>query len=262
MGAKCIQPARKAAVVAAFAAVCLLCQPVRAADPAAAEVLSAGGRVSVIRDSIEWALFAGSNVQVGELIVTGEDGFAHLQVADGSSFTVYPDSQVVFRKNPGNLKDLLDLFLGRIKVHIQKLGGGPNQQRVFTPTAVISVRGTVFDVSVDEDETTVVAVDEGLVGVSHRLLPANIEVEVPEGQSLIIYRNAPWPKRASTSPGRLPSLMSWPALSPTFGTASAGAPAAHPAAPREEACRETYPPAARLCLGTPRLPPPPPAPDN
>ena len=194
MGAKCIQPARKAAVVAAFAAVCLLCQPVRAADPAAAEVLSAGGRVSVIRDSIEWALFAGSSVQVGELIVTGEDGFAHLQVADGSSFTVYPDSQVVFRKNPGNLKDLLDLFLGRIKVHIQKLGGGPNQQRVFTPTAVISVRGTVFDVSVDEDETTVVAVDEGLVGVSHRLLPANIEVEVPEGQSLIIYRNAPLAK--------------------------------------------------------------------
>ena len=104
MGAKCIQPARKAAVMVAFAAVCLLCQPVRAADPAAAEVLSAGGRVSVIRDSMEWALFAGSSVQVGELIVTGEDGFAHLQVADGSSFTVYPDSQVVFRKNPGNLK--------------------------------------------------------------------------------------------------------------------------------------------------------------
>ena len=104
------------------------------------------------------------------------------------------NSQVVFRKNPGSLKDLLDLFLGRIKVHIQKLGGGPNQQRVFTPTAVISVRGTIFDVSVDEDETTVVAVDEGLVSVSHRLLPSNIGVDVPAGQSLIIYRNAPLAK--------------------------------------------------------------------
>ena len=194
MGPKCIQPVRKAAIGAAFAAICLLYQPLRAADLSAAEVVSVGGRVSVIRDSMEWALFQGSRVQVGELIVTGEDGFAHLQVADGSSFTVYPNSQVVFRKNPGSLKDLLDLFLGRIKVHIQKLGGGPNQQRVFTPTAVISVRGTIFDVSVDEDETTVVAVDEGLVSVSHRLLPSNTEVDVPAGQSLIIYRNAPLAK--------------------------------------------------------------------
>ena len=194
MGPRCIQPVRKVAAVAAFAALCLPCQPLGAADLTAAEVLSAGGRVSVIRESMEWGLFQGSSVQVGELIVTGEDGFAHLQVADGSSFTVYPDSQVVFRKNPGSLKDLLDLFLGRIKVHIQKLGGGPNQQRVFTPTAVISVRGTIFDVSVDEEETTVVAVDEGLVGVSHRLLPSSNEVDVPAGQSLIIYRNAPLAK--------------------------------------------------------------------
>jgi len=194
MGAKCIQSAGQAAIAAAFAVICLLCQPLQADDLSAAEVLSSGGRVSVIRDSTEWALFDGSTVQVGELIVTGEDGFAHLQVADGSSFTVYPNSQVVFRKNPGSLKDLLDLFLGRIKVHIQKLGGGPNDQRIFTPTAVISVRGTIFDVSVDEDETTVVSVDEGLVGVSHRLLPSSDEVDVPAGQSLIIYRNAPLAK--------------------------------------------------------------------
>jgi len=194
MGSKWIQSAGKAAIGAGFAAIFLLCQPLRGAYFSAAEVISASGRVSVIRDSSEWALFDGSTVHVGELIVTGEDGFAHLQVADGSSFTVYPNSQVVFRKNPGSLKDLLDLFLGRIKVHIQKLGGGPNQQRVFTPTAVISVRGTIFDVSVDEDETTVVAVDEGLVGVSHRLLPSNDEVDVPAGQSLIIYRNAPLAK--------------------------------------------------------------------
>ena len=111
MGPKCIQPAGKAAIAAAFAVICLLCQPLQADDLSAAAVLSSGGRVSVIRDSTEWALFDGSTVQVGELIVTGEDGFAHLQVADGSSFTVYPNSQVIFRKNPGSLKDLLDQWL-------------------------------------------------------------------------------------------------------------------------------------------------------
>jgi len=55
---------------------------------------------------------------------------------------------------------------------IEKLGGEPNPHRVFTPTAVISVRGTIFDVAVNEYETTVVSVSEGLVGVRHRLLPA------------------------------------------------------------------------------------------
>ena len=56
---------------------------------------------------------------------------------------------------------------GRVKVHIQKLGGQPNNNRVTTPTAVISVRGTIFDVSVEDGESTLVAVEEGLVEVRH-----------------------------------------------------------------------------------------------
>ena len=77
-----------------------------------------------------------------------------------------------FRKNPGSLRDLLDLFVGRIKVHIQRLGGEPNPNRIMTPTAMISVRGTIFDVSVnDDDETTIVSVEEGSVEVRHALKP-------------------------------------------------------------------------------------------
>ena len=101
---------------------------------------------------------------------------------------------MVFRKNPGSLGDLLDLFLGRVKIHIQKLGGRPNRNRIFTPTAVISVRGTTFDVQVDENETTTVLVDEGLVSVAHRLLPSNDEIPVGEGESLTVYRDAPLAK--------------------------------------------------------------------
>ena len=195
MGAKCIIHAR----VAAPAAVALrLCALLLALWPAAlsaqigaARVLVADGSVSVVREGVEWALFAGNEVAVGELIVSGEDGYAHLEVADGSSFTVYSNSQVVFRKNPGSLKDLLDLFIGRVKVHIQRLSGAPSRERIFTPTAVISVRGTVFDVSVDENETTIVTVDEGLVGVQHRLLPGNEQIPVAAGQSLTIFRDTP-----------------------------------------------------------------------
>lgn len=157
----------------------------------AASVLTADGNVSVIRNETIWALFPGNEVRVGETIVTGEDGYAELAVSDGSSFTVYPNSKVVFRKNPGSLRDLIDVFLGRIKLHIQKLEGRPNPYRIFTPTAVISVRGTTFDVVVDEAETTVVIVDEGLVGVNHRLLPSTKDVEVGAGESLVIERYVP-----------------------------------------------------------------------
>jgi ferric-dicitrate binding protein FerR (iron transport regulator) len=171
-----------------------------------ATLVSAVGDVSVLRDNSIWALFPSDLVQPGETIVTGEDGFAEFQVADGSSFQVYPESRVVFRKNATTLGDLLDVFLGRVKVYIQHLGGRPNRQRVFTPTAVISVRGTIFEVSFDEAETTLIAVDEGTVGVSHRLLPNAEEVAVEAGQSLIVYPDTPLAK-AGVDKSRVVRMM-------------------------------------------------------
>lgn len=164
------------------------------ASDSAATMVSSAGEVSVLRDNSIWVLFPNDLVQPGETIITGEDGFAEFRIADGSTFQVYPDSRVVFRKNPTTLGDLLDVFLGRVKVYIQHLGGRPNRHRVFTPTAVISVRGTIFEVSFDEAETTLIAVDEGTVAVSHRLMPNDQEISVEAGQSLIVYPDAPLAK--------------------------------------------------------------------
>ena len=127
-------------------------------------------------------------------ILTGPDGYAKFQTSDGSTFEVYPSSQVIFRKNPGSLRDLLDLFVGRIKVHIQRLGGEPNPNRIMTPTAVISVRGTIFDVSInDDDETTIVSVEEGSVEVRHALKPGASKI-VNAGESLHVYGTSRWPR--------------------------------------------------------------------
>lgn len=164
---------------------------------AAATVTAANGQVSVLKDSTPWALHLGSQVHVRQVIVTGSDGFAIFQVSDGSTFEVFPNSRVTFRANPANLKDLLDVWLGRVKVHIQKLGGQPNNNRVITPTAVISVRGTVFDVSVEDHESTLVAVEEGLVEVQHALLPTRTPKLVNPGESLRVYRDQPLAQRSS-----------------------------------------------------------------
>ncbi len=93
----------------------------------AARVVSLDGQVSVMRDAIPWALKEGDPVRVRELIVTGPDGSAVFELADGSTFEIYPNSHVTFRNTPGNLRDLLDLWLGRIKVHIRSVGGRRGQ---------------------------------------------------------------------------------------------------------------------------------------
>jgi hypothetical protein len=161
---------------------------------AAAKVLTMTGQVSVLRDSQPWALGVGDLIQAQQVILTGPDGYAKFETSDGSTFEVYPSSNVIFRKNPGSLHDLLDLFVGRVKIHIQRWGGQPNPNRVMTPTAVISVRGTIFDVSInDDDETTIVSVEEGSVEVRHALKPGAPKI-VNAGESLHVYKDEPLAK--------------------------------------------------------------------
>jgi len=160
-------------------------------SPDAAQVAALSGQVSVLRDAQPWALGVGDQIKVGQVVLSGPDGYAVFQVSDGSTFEVFPDSRVVFRKTPGNLKDLLDVMIGRVKVHIQKWGGQPNFNRVFTPTAVISVRGTTFYVEVEDGEaTTLVLVDEGLVEVQHAQHPGTPKL-LKAGEWLRVYRDAP-----------------------------------------------------------------------
>lgn len=187
--------------LAATAVVCSAQSPTPSSfgSDGAARVLQTTGQVSVLKDSTPWALQVGSAVLVQQIIVTGPDGFAIFQVSDGSTFEVYPNSRVTFRASPSNWKDLLDLWLGRVKVHIEKLSGQPNHNRIRTPTAVISVRGTTFDVAVEDEDSTLVAVEEGLVAVQHALLPSKDPKMVAEGESIRVYKDQPL---ARTAPNR------------------------------------------------------------
>lgn len=179
-------------LAAATALVCLGQLPPSDAGSYAARVLTQSGQVSILKDSQPWALSIGDSVQVRDLIMTGPDGHAILQVSDGSTFEVYPNSRVVFRKNPPNWKDFLDVLVGRVRVHIEHFGSVPNPNRILTPTAVISVRGTTFDVSVDDDdETTLVEVEDGVVEVQHALLPRGNPKVLNAGDTLKVYRNEP-----------------------------------------------------------------------
>ena len=180
-------------LLAAALGVCLAQPAPGVPSDSAATVITLTGSVSVMRDSTPWALAEGSPIRPGQMVITGPDGYAKFQVFDGSTFEVFPNSKVLFRNNPGNWKDLLDLVLGRIKVQIQKLGGQPNPNRVHTPTAIISVRGTIFDVTVDDGDSTLVVVEEGLVEVAHRRIPGS--KLVGPGEWLRVSKDEPLARR-------------------------------------------------------------------
>jgi hypothetical protein len=169
--------------------------PAQTAPDTAARLITVSGQVSVLKDSQPWALFEGSQIKPGQIVVTGPDGYALFRVSDGSTFEVFANSRVVFRDNPGNWEDFLNLLLGRIKVHIQKLGGQPNPNKVHTPTAIISVRGTTFDVSVEDGDATLVMVEEGVVEVEHARLNRDVKRILNAGEWLTVYKNEPLARR-------------------------------------------------------------------
>lgn len=179
-----------AAIFAASPNVCAQI-PDLAPGSGAAKLVSFTGQISVMRDSTAWALNLGDLIQPEQVIVTGTDGYGVFQIADGSKFEVFPKSHVVFRANKGDWRDLLEVFLGKVRVQIEHPGGLPNNNKVRTATAVISVRGTIFDVEVeDQDATTLVIDEEGSVAVQHLLRPGNARILSP-GEYIRVYRNEP-----------------------------------------------------------------------
>jgi ferric-dicitrate binding protein FerR (iron transport regulator) len=177
-------------LIAAGLVVCAA--PLLRAQDSSAKVIYQVGQVSLMNSGLPEVLSVGGMVKAQQMIVTGPDGFAKLEVlSDGSTFEVYPNSKVIFRQTPGSWEHLLNVWLGRVKVYIQHAPGMPNPNNVTSPTAVISVRGTVFDVVVqDDDGTTFVSVDEGLVMVRNLTAPGN-SVALRPGESITVFRGTP-----------------------------------------------------------------------
>jgi hypothetical protein len=137
-------------------------------------------------------------VAAKDVVITGPDGHAIFQIKDGSTFEVFQNSQVAFR-NTFNLEDLVNVILGKIRVSIEHKNG-PNNKKVSTPTAIISVRGTVFDVAVEDiDGTTYVSVEEGQVLVQHRMQPGPTKI-LNQNEAVRVYPNQPLAKAGGPQP--------------------------------------------------------------
>src|SRR5579872_7063530 len=160
-----------------------------------------GGQVPLFQIGTLGAPAGQMQVNPKEEIVTGSDGHAIFQTSDGSTFEVFANSRVTFQ-GQWTIQDMLQVLLGKIRVSIEHRNG-PNHKRISTPTAVISVRGTVFDVEVQDDlGTTTVSVEEGEVVVQHALQPGP-PVTVDQGHQITVYPNAPLKASVQSPYGKL-----------------------------------------------------------
>jgi len=167
----------------------------KAQEMVSAKVLSIEGQVEIQRQPTNQAQFQKiafkieDQLKAGDTIVTGKNGRLVLGLSDGSQAVIAPKTTVVIKDLSQSPRTLFNVIRGKTRVHIEKLGGQPNPYQVNTPTAVIAVRGTIFDVLVDGNETQVF-LHEGQVAVTNLALPDQ-PVILSAGQATKILMQRP-----------------------------------------------------------------------
>jgi len=102
---------------------------------------------------------------------TGEGRLVLVLRTDESEIIVQPHTRLVVKEPaPGNW-DALEILLGRVHAYIRKRTGGAPPFQMGTPSAVIAVRGTRFDVEVNGRGVSEVDVFDGLVEVASSTIP-------------------------------------------------------------------------------------------
>jgi FecR-like protein len=112
----------------------------------------------------------GAVVEAESTIETGK-GSVVLHLQDGSQALVKAHSRVVVKAPEQSAGKYLELLIGKLLATVKKRVGSSPSFRMGTPTAVITVRGTRFEVHVNEKGKTFVEVYEGIVEVIGMSVP-------------------------------------------------------------------------------------------
>jgi len=137
--------------------------PAASAPYAGATISDFKGKVSIQLPAQAFAAPVRGEVLPPDTTVNTDEGRLLLKLSDGSDVLVRPHTKLLLKQPEASGWKYFQLMLGRIRTQIQKRTGGSPAFQIGTPSAVISVRGTKFDVEVDRRGFTEVDVDEGVV---------------------------------------------------------------------------------------------------
>jgi len=108
----------------------------------------------------------GQVLPAGTILETKDGRLVLVLRTDESEILVQPHTRLVVREPaPGNW-NAVEILLGRVRAYIRKRTGGAPPFQMGTPSAVIAVRGTRFDVEVNRRGVSEVDVFDGLVEVA------------------------------------------------------------------------------------------------
>src|SRR5438132_13493669 len=141
--------------------------------PAAAAI--AGATIAAWRGNVRLSLpdqsptnpSRGEQLPPGTILDTG-NGRLLLRLSDGSEVMLRAHTRLRVQEPSLTDPSYFQLLLGRIRALIYKRTGGTVPFELGTPSAVIAVRGTQFEVEVNAHNVTEVDVVDGLVEVSGR----------------------------------------------------------------------------------------------
>lgn len=133
-------------------------------------------------------------IQAGDELRTGDGASVILTVPDGSYMVISENSKMVIEDFwSGGVRSIMNLMMGQVRFYINRLGGRPNPYSVRTPTALIAVRGTIFDVNVDPSQIVQVECLEGQVNVQNIAFSSREVILNPGFKTLVRPGEIPMP---------------------------------------------------------------------
>ncbi|HZU30991.1 MAG TPA: FecR family protein [Candidatus Angelobacter sp.] len=144
---------------------------------AGATITDFKGKISIQLPSQKLSAPSRGEVLPPETTVNTNDGRLLLHLSDGSDILVRPNTRLVLKQPETSGWKYFQILIGRVRTQIQKHLNGTPAFQIGTPSAVISVRGTKFNVEVDRRGFTEVDVDEGVV---------ELEATSGQGESVLI----------------------------------------------------------------------------
>lgn len=109
----------------------------------------------------------GEILPAGTLLQTGR-GRLLLRLSDGSQILIGAHTRLLVQQPAPSDHNYFQILFGRIRAFVSKQTGGAAPFQLGTPSAVIAVRGTEFEIEVNRLNVTEVDVIEGLLEVSGR----------------------------------------------------------------------------------------------
>ena len=142
------------------------------------------GKVSLVRgQNMRVLLHQRDEVQAGGAILTDARSSATIRLPNGNTIRILPNSHVALRSDQGKWRESLLVLLASMRGQIEKLSGRSSPKVITTPTAIITVRGTIFAVVATQNGDTQVGVQQRFVSVASQLHPEQ-HVLVRSGQEV------------------------------------------------------------------------------